>query len=44
MPYTASIDRRNPACFLFLVDQSVSMMRTLAGQTGQRKMDAAAMP
>ena len=42
MPYTASIDRRNPGCFLFLVDQSDSMSGALAGQPGQRKMDAAA--
>ncbi len=42
MPYTASIDRRNPGCFLFLVDQSASMDKALAGQPGQRKMDAAA--
>ena len=42
MPYTASIDRANPGCILFLVDQSRSMSRPLAGQTGQSKMHAAA--
>ena len=43
MPYTADISRANPACFLFLIDQSGSMTQVLAGQPGQpRKMDAAA--
>ncbi len=42
MPYTASIDRSNPGCFLFLVDQSRSMAQPLAGQEGQSKMVAAA--
>ncbi len=42
MPYTAGIDRRNPGCFLFLIDQSHSMLKGLAGQTGQPKMNAAA--
>ncbi len=42
MPYAASIDRANPGCILFLVDQSRSMSRPLAGQTEQTKMDAAA--
>ena len=42
MTYSASVDRANPACFLFLVDQSFSMNGTLAGQTGRLKMDAAA--
>ena len=42
MPYTATINRANPACFLFLIDQSGSMALALAGQPGQRKMDAAA--
>ncbi len=42
MPYTASVDRINPGCILFLVDQSESMVRELAGQQEQRKMDAAA--
>ena len=42
MPYTADISRANPACFLFLIDQSGSMSEALAGQPGQRKMDGAA--
>ena len=42
MPYTADISRANPACFLFLIDQSASMVMALAGQPGQRKMDRAA--
>lgn len=42
MPYTADISRANPACFLFLIDQSGSMTQSLAGQPGQRKMDQAA--
>jgi hypothetical protein len=42
MPYTASIDRSHPGCILFLVDQSRSMSRPLAGQPGQSKKDAAA--
>lgn len=43
MPYTADISRQNPACFLFLIDQSGSMTNPLAGETGQRKMDMAAL-
>ena len=42
MPYSADISRANPACFLFLIDQSGSMTGALAGQPGQRKMDQAA--
>ncbi len=42
MLYTADISRINPACFLFLIDQSGSMSAALAGQPGQRKMDQAA--
>ncbi len=42
MPYTADISRANPACIMFLVDQSGSMTGDLAGQPGQRKMDMAA--
>ena len=42
MPYQADISRGNPACFLFLIDQSGSMEQALAGQPGQRKMDHAA--
>ncbi len=43
MPYTADISRANPACFLFLIDQSGSMTQALAGQPEQRKMDQAAL-
>ena len=42
MAYAADISRNNPGCFLFLVDQSGSMMEALGGQPGQRKMDGAA--
>ena len=42
MSYSADISRSNPACFLFLIDQSGSMTQALAGQPGQRKMDQAA--
>ena len=42
MPYSADINRANPGCFLFLIDQSGSMAAALAGQPGQRKMDQAA--
>ena len=42
MPYTADISRNNPACFLFLLDQSGSMTGALGGQPGLRKMDGAA--
>ena len=41
MPYSADINRANPGCFLFLVDQSGSMAGNLAGQRGQSKMDQA---
>ena len=42
MPYSADISRNNPACFLFLIDQSGSMQEALSGQPGFRKMDQAA--
>ena len=42
MSYSADISRSNPACFLFLIDQSGSMTQALAGKPGQRKMDQAA--
>ena len=42
MPYTADISRANPACFLFLIDQSGSMTGTLTGQPNQGKTDMAA--
>src|SRR5919204_506552 len=42
MPYAAEISRANPTCFLFLVDQSRSMLGPLAGRKGRRKADAVA--
>ena len=42
MPYTADISRTNPACIMFLIDQSGSMTEALAGQNGQPKKDQAA--
>lgn len=42
MPYTADISRTNPACIMFLIDQSGSMTGDLAGQRGQPKMNLAA--
>ena len=42
MSYTADISRNSPGCFLFLIDQSGSMMGALGGQPGLRKMDGAA--
>ena len=42
MSYAADISRNNPACFLFLIDQSGSMSGALGGQPGLRKMDGVA--
>jgi hypothetical protein len=42
MPYAAEISRSNPTCFLFLIDQSKSMLGPLGGQPGSRKADAVA--
>jgi len=42
MSYTAAINRANPACFMFLVDQSGSMTEPIGGSSGQPKMNAAA--
>ncbi len=42
MAYTADISRNNPGCFLFLIDQSGSMLGSLGGQPGLKKMDGAA--
>src|SRR4051794_41194792 len=42
MPYSAEISRANPTCFLFLVDQSRSMLGPLAGSKDRRKADAVA--
>ena len=42
MPYAADISRNNPGCFLFLIDQSGSMVGALGGQPGLRKDQGAA--
>jgi hypothetical protein len=43
MHYTAQISRSNPACFLFLIDQSESMSESFAeGASGQSKATAVA--
>jgi hypothetical protein len=42
MPYAAEISRSNPTCFLFLIDQSKSMLGPLGGRAGTRKADAVA--
>jgi hypothetical protein len=41
MSYTAEISRRNPSCFLFIVDRSASMEDPFAGG-GKRKCDGLA--
>ena len=35
--YSAEISRRNPTCFLFLLDQSASMVISMAGEQGLTK-------
>ena len=43
MPYEAEISRTNPTCFLFLIDQSTSMMDPIMGVIGNdRKADLVA--
>ena len=42
MPYTAEISRTNPTCFLFLVDQSSSMLEPFGGQPGKQKAEGVA--
>lgn len=42
MPHSAEISRTNPTCFLFLVDQSSSMLEPFGGQQGRRKADGVA--
>lgn len=37
MSYTATIDRQNPSCLLFLLDQSGSMADTFGGEAGRSK-------
>lgn len=41
MPYSAEISRSNPTCFLFLIDQSKSMLGPIGGGEG-KKADAVA--
>lgn len=42
MPYKAEINRTNPSCFLFLIDQSGSMSDPFSGFPGKSKSEAAA--
>lgn len=42
MPYLAEISRSNPACFLFLVDQSGSMNKPFGVQQGKSKAQGVA--
>lgn len=42
MPYSAEISRSNPTCFLFLLDQSKSMLGPMCGGHGKTKADAVA--
>jgi hypothetical protein len=42
MPYTAEISRTNPTCFLFLLDQSSSMLEEFGGQPGKQKAQGVA--
>jgi hypothetical protein len=42
MPYVAEISRTNPTCFLFLVDQSGSMVKPFGGQAGRIKAQGVA--
>jgi hypothetical protein len=40
MPYSAEISRANPTCFLFLIDQSKSMLQPMAGAPGKTKAES----
>ena len=42
MPYTAEISRTNPTCFLFLVDQSSSMLEPFGGNQESNKAEGVA--
>src|SRR6516162_10307375 len=42
MPYTAEISRSNPTCFLFLIDQSSSMLEPFGRQPDKQKADGVA--
>src|SRR6266508_4510824 len=40
--YNAEISRQNPACLIFLIDQSGSMEEPIAGGTGEKKKQVVA--
>ena len=42
MPYAAEITRTNPTCFLFLIDQSSSMLEPFAGRADKQKAEGVA--
>jgi hypothetical protein len=42
MPYSAEISRANPTCFLFLIDQSKSMLQPMGGAAHRTKAEAVA--
>jgi hypothetical protein len=42
MPYAAEISRTNPTCFLFLIDQSSSMMEPFGAQPAKQKSEGLA--
>jgi len=42
MPYSAEIRRTNPTCFLFLVDQSSSMLEAFGGNAEKNKAQGVA--
>jgi hypothetical protein len=42
MPYSAEISRANPSAFVFLIDQSGSMVEPIAGSENKRKCDSVA--
>ncbi len=42
MPYTAEISRTNPTCFIFLIDQSSSMLEPFGAQPAKLKSEGVA--
>src|SRR5271165_7447414 len=42
VPYVAEISRTNPSCFIFLVDQSASMVDPIGGEVKMSKADVVA--
>jgi hypothetical protein len=42
MSYSAEISRVNPSCFIFLIDQSGSMVEPISGSDNKRKCDSVA--